>query len=165
MIDYLQFHIKDVDTGNVRVVPEDPESYGSSQGADFFVQGPIIAFAGRLARYVSQIQPYLSREKDNVDFGLPQPGVAFDDRETSIPANLTTIDAMGFPAGKAIRGDNIKRIARISIYSGAWIEGFEITYELSSGGTATCTHGTTSGVSATTPLQGMEIDRSYAGSR
>lgn len=81
MIDYLQFHIKNVETGEVRVVPEDPESYGSSQGADFFIQGPIIAFAGRLARYVSQIQPYLSRDKDNTDFGLPQPGVAFDDRE------------------------------------------------------------------------------------
>lgn len=80
MIDYLQFHIKNVDTGEVRIVPEDPESYGSSQGADFFIQGPIIAFAGRSMRYLSQIQPYLAREKDGVDFGLPQPGLAFDDR-------------------------------------------------------------------------------------
>lgn len=81
MIDYLQFHIKNVDTGEVRVVPEDPESYGSSQGADFFIQGPILGFSGRSARYLSQIQPYLVREKDNVEFGLPQPGIAFDDSE------------------------------------------------------------------------------------
>lgn len=81
MIDYLQFHIKNVRTGEVRVVPEDPESYGSCQGADFFIQGPIIAFSGRLARYLSQIQPYLSCDKGNTDFGLPQPGVAFDDCE------------------------------------------------------------------------------------
>lgn len=91
MIDYLQFHIKNVSTGEVRVVPEDPESYGSSQGADFFVQGPILAFAGRLARYVSQIQPYLSRDIDNVEFGLPQPGVPFDDRESLIVAGLCYI--------------------------------------------------------------------------
>lgn len=70
IIDYLQFHIRDQDTGNVRIVPEDPETYGSSQGADFFVQGPIYAFAGKSAGYISQIQPYIAKEK-NVEFGLP----------------------------------------------------------------------------------------------
>ena len=82
MIDYLQFHIKDLDTGEVRIVPENPESFGSSQGADFFVQGPILAFSGRHAGYVSQIQPYLAKDRD-ADFGQPAPGVAFDDRAPS----------------------------------------------------------------------------------
>lgn len=81
MIDYLQLHIKNVHTGQIRIVPEDPETYGSSQGADFFIQGPIFAFAGRLARYVSQIQPYLTREREDLEFGVPQPGIIFDDSE------------------------------------------------------------------------------------
>lgn len=82
MLDYLQFHIKDLETGVVRIVPEDPSSYGSSQGADFFVQGPILAFSGRLAGYVSQIQPYLAKERD-ADFGLP--GEAGLLSQTSVP--------------------------------------------------------------------------------
>jgi hypothetical protein len=88
MIDYLQFHIKNVDTGGIRIVPEDPESYGSSQGADFFIQGPILAFSGKLARYLSQIQPYLTQDKDSEEFGLPQPGLAFDDSESAWSAGL-----------------------------------------------------------------------------
>ena len=86
MIDYLQFHIKNLDTGEVRVVPQDPETFGCSQGADFFVQGPILAFSGRHAGYLCQIQPYLAKERD-MDLGVPAPGVAFDDREF----DLTTV--------------------------------------------------------------------------
>lgn len=83
MLDYLQFHIKNLDTGEVRVVPEDPETFGCAQGADWFVQGPILAFAGRHAGYISQIQPYLAKES-NRDLGVPNPGVAFDDRRLGL---------------------------------------------------------------------------------
>ena len=70
MIDYLQFHIKNVDTGEVRIVPEEPEIYNSNRGAEFYIQGPIYAFSGRTAGYLSQIQPYLVKE-NSLDFGLP----------------------------------------------------------------------------------------------
>ena len=108
MIDYLQLHIKNVDTGEVRVVPEDPETFGCSQGADFFIQGepksvkeswaklnqtlgPILALSGRHAGYISQIQPYLAKERD-IDLGVPAPGVAFDDRMSS---SFAIFDAFG----------------------------------------------------------------------
>ena len=134
MIDYLQFHIKDIETGLVRIVPEEPESYCSSQGADFFIQGPILAFSGRLAGYLCQIQPYLAKER-NIEFGLPAPGIAFDDR-------------------KMCHNDRIRRIRQITIRAASWIDGIEVVYELYSGRLATCSHGSTGGVATITDLDG-----------
>lgn len=41
---------------------------------------------------------------------------------------------------------------QLTVYSGAWVEGLEITYELFSGVRVTATHGTTSGIHSMTNL-------------
>lgn len=146
MIDHLQFHIKGTDTGLVRVVPEDPESYSSTQGADFFIQGPILAFTGRISGYVCQIQPYLARHRADEDFGLPAPGVTWDDTRK--------IASMG-----GSKKDSIKRIKSLIVRSASWIDGIDVTYELRSGRVLTCSHGGTGGVATTIELKGKHDSR------
>ena len=46
MIDYLQFHIKNVDTGEVRIVPEEPEIYNFEPGRGILHTGSDIRFLG-----------------------------------------------------------------------------------------------------------------------
>lgn len=47
--------------------------------------------------------------------------------------------------GKALRRDSIRRIRRIIISAGAWIDGIEITYETTGGCTISQMHGSAGG--------------------
>lgn len=68
------------------------------------------------------------------------PGITFDDR-------------------KACRKNRIRAMKKITISSGAWIEGIETVYELADGATVTCAHGRTGGKTTTAQLLGKSSVR------
>jgi hypothetical protein len=59
--------------------------------------------------------------------------------------------------GKATRPEAIQRIKTLTVRSGAWIEGLEVQYQTVTGKQIVCSHGTGTGASTSTALEGERV--------